>query len=103
MLKHSLLATAVAILAAGCSLQPTYQRPDAPVGASFPVGGVYGKQPDASSTASGGRSAKGQAAADIGWRDFFADPRLQRIAELALKNNRDLRVSLLNVEAAPAR
>ncbi|MDB5988995.1 MAG: efflux system outer rane lipoprotein, partial [Herbaspirillum sp.] len=104
MRKHSLLAAAVAILAAGCSLQPTYQRPDAPVSASFPVGGVYGKHPDAAPTAtvSGGRSAKGQAAADIGWREFFADPRLQRIAELALKNNRDLRVSLLNVEAAQA-
>ena len=39
---------------------------------------------------------------DIGWRDFFVDPRLQQIVEIALKNNRDLRVSMLNVAAARA-
>jgi multidrug efflux system outer membrane protein len=99
MMKHTLVATAVALLAAGCSLQPTYERPDAPVSATFPKGGVYESQPNAKD----GRSANALAAADIGWRDFFADPRLQRIEELALKNNRDLRVSMLNVEAAQAR
>jgi multidrug efflux system outer membrane protein len=41
-------------------------------------------------------------AADIGWRDFFPDARLQRLIALALANNRDLRVSALNVQAAEA-
>ncbi|WP_186035854.1 efflux transporter outer membrane subunit, partial [Burkholderia gladioli] len=50
----------------------------------------------------GSHSANGQAAADIGWRNFFADPRLQALIEIALKNNRDLRVSVLNIEAARA-
>jgi multidrug efflux system outer membrane protein len=36
-------------------------------------------------------------AADIGWRDFLTDPRLQRLVEIALANNRDLRVAALNV------
>ena len=106
MLKRSLIVATVAILAAGCSLQPTYQRPDAPVATSFPTGGVYDTQSNGATTATtngdaGG--AKGQTAADIGWRNFFSDPRLQKIEELALKNNRDLRVSMLNVEAAQAR
>jgi outer membrane protein, multidrug efflux system len=57
---------------------------------------VYATQPAA------GRSAGGAAAADIGWRDFFGDPRLQRLIEIALGNNRDLRVSVLNVQAARA-
>ncbi|WP_369063892.1 TolC family protein, partial [Burkholderia gladioli] len=52
--------------------------------------------------ADGSHSANGQAAADIGWRNFFADPRLQALIEIALKNNRDLRVSVLNIEAARA-
>ncbi|WP_044041158.1 efflux transporter outer membrane subunit [Caballeronia insecticola] len=102
MLKHSLIAAAVTIFAAGCTLQPKYDRPDAPVTQTFPEGGVYANQPDASSTASNGRSASGQSAPDIGWRNFFADARLQKIVELALKNNRDLRVSVLNVEASRA-
>jgi multidrug efflux system outer membrane protein len=37
-------------------------------------------------------------AADIGWREFFRDPRLQQLVELALTNNLDLRVAMLNVD-----
>ena len=33
---------------------------------------------------------------------FFADPRLKRLIELALQNNRDLRVAVLNIEQARA-
>jgi multidrug efflux system outer membrane protein len=39
---------------------------------------------------------------EIGWRDFLADPRLQRLVELALRNNRDLRTAVLNVERVRA-
>jgi multidrug efflux system outer membrane protein len=60
---------------------PKYQRPAAPVPAQFP----------------GGADRSGDAA-DIAWREFFTDPRLKRLVELALQNNRDLRVAALNVE-----
>ncbi|MGA9919621.1 efflux transporter outer membrane subunit [Paraburkholderia sp.] len=99
MQKHSLIAVAVALFAAGCTMAPKYQRPAEPVTATFPAGGVYDTQPGAAGAA---RTAKGQAAADIGWRDFFADARLQRLIEIALKNNRDLRVSVLNIQASQA-
>jgi multidrug efflux system outer membrane protein len=102
MPKHALIVVAVAMAAAGCTLAPKYERPAAPVGPIFPVGIAYDSQPTASSDLSGGRTANGQPAVDIGWRDFFVDPRLQRLVEIALKNNRDLRVSVLNVEAAQA-
>ncbi|KNH09837.1 RND efflux system, outer membrane lipoprotein CmeC [Candidatus Burkholderia brachyanthoides] len=102
MLKHSLIAAAVAVLVAGCTFEPKYERPAAPVAQDFPAGGVYATQPDANSSASNGHSANGQSAPDIGWRDFFADPPLKEIVALALKNNRDLRVSVLNVQAAQA-
>lgn len=39
-------------------------------------------------------------AADIGWRQFYTDQRLVQLIELALQNNRDLRVAVLNVEKA---
>ncbi|MDE1179840.1 efflux transporter outer membrane subunit [Paraburkholderia sp.] len=99
MQKHALIVLAVAALASGCTLAPKYQRPDAPVTASFPKGGVYETQPASGEAA---RSAKGRAATDIGWDEFFADPRLKRVIELALHNNRDLRVSVLNVAEARA-
>ncbi|CAB3779963.1 efflux transporter outer membrane subunit [Paraburkholderia fynbosensis] len=103
MQKHSLIAVAVALFAAGCTMAPHYQRPDAPVTATFPTGGVYDAQPGATQPgAVSARSANGQAAADIGWREFFVDPRMQRLIEIALKNNRDLRVSVLNMQASQA-
>ncbi|WP_143752137.1 efflux transporter outer membrane subunit [Burkholderia sp. SRS-W-2-2016] len=98
MQKHSLIAVAVAFLAAGCTLAPHYERPAAPTTATFPSGGVYDQQPGTA----GARSANGQAAADIGWRDFFVDQRLQELIAIALKNNRDLRVSVLNMQASAA-
>lgn len=38
----------------------------------------------------------------MGWRQFFPDPGMQRLIELALANNRDLRVAALNVQATQA-
>ncbi|RZS81774.1 AdeC/AdeK/OprM family multidrug efflux complex outer membrane factor [Pigmentiphaga kullae] len=86
---HSLVAVAVAALLGGCSLIPTYERPAAPVEADFSAHGAApaGAQP---------------ATADIGWRQFFGDERLQRLIALSLENNRDLRVAVLNIEAARA-
>lgn len=82
----TILAASLAL--AGCaSLAPTYQRPVAPVASQWPV---------AQTT-----TAEAQAA-DIGWRDFFTDPKLQGLVEQALANNRDLRVAVLNVERAQA-
>ena len=70
------------------SLVPDYQRPAAPVPSAFP--GVFAQQPSATP------------AADLAWQQFFQDARLKRLIELALQNNRDLRVALLNIELAQA-
>jgi multidrug efflux system outer membrane protein len=61
---------------------PHYQRPAAPVPTTFPGGG----------------SDQSSLAADIRWKDFFTDPRLKRLVELSLRNNRNLRVAALTVE-----
>ncbi|KWR87200.1 efflux transporter outer membrane subunit [Cupriavidus sp. IDO] len=96
MKRYRYAASALLLtLAAGCSLQPVYQRPAAPVSAAFPAGEAY-------QTASAGTGSATLPATEIGWRDFFADPRLQRLVELALQNNRDLRVAALNVEKVQA-
>jgi outer membrane protein, multidrug efflux system len=99
MLKHSLIAASVALFASGCTMAPKYERPAAPVSSTFPQGGVYDTQPV---PARGERTANGASATDIGWRDFFVDERLQQLIEIALKNNRDLRMSVLNIQAARA-
>lgn len=91
---RTLLSLAVATALAGCSLAPTYERPQAPVDAAYPSGPAYG--------APGQPAAGAPTAADVGWRDFFGDPLLQELLALSLANNRDLRVAALNVEAARA-
>jgi multidrug efflux system outer membrane protein len=81
MIKKMLLYSGWAVCAlAGCTMIPLYQRPAAPVAGRFPDGSNHSGD-----------------AADIGWRDFFADPRLKRLVALALENNRDLRVAALTV------
>jgi multidrug efflux system outer membrane protein len=45
-----------------------------------------------------GEPLSAQSARDVNWRDFFREPSLQKLIELALANNRDLRVALLNIE-----
>jgi multidrug efflux system outer membrane protein len=79
----------LATLFGGCTMMPKYERPSAPVTSAWPTG----------STRTNGTDT---AAAAIDWREFFDDPRLQRLIEIALANNRDLRVAALRVEEARA-
>jgi multidrug efflux system outer membrane protein len=81
----------------GCSLVPAYQRPALPVPAQYPLA-----RASDSATGSASSSSSATDAADIGWRDFFADPRLQQLIGLALDNNRDLRVAVLDIEESRA-
>jgi len=90
--RHALPALVLA-LAAGCSLQPLYERPPAPVAGAYPSGAAYKSAQARETTLPAG---------DIGWRDFLRDARLQRLVEIALANNRDLRVAVLNVEQVRA-
>lgn len=90
---------ALALALPGCmSLAPRYERPAAPVAAAFPETGSAGS---AGSTGNIG-SAGGEAAAAMAWDRFFADARLKQLIGLALANNRDLRIAILNIEQARA-
>ena len=87
-----LLLGAIVALLGGCSLAPEYRRPEAPVPDGWPTGAAY------SETA----SADALPAAELPWREFIADERLQQVIETALNNNRDMRLAALNVERAQA-
>jgi len=90
--KLFLLAGLFAFLT-GCTLIPKYTQPEAPVPAAWPSGPAY-KDTQAAPGA--------PLAADLKWREFFPDERIQKVIETALNNNRDLRVASLNVERARA-
>ncbi len=60
------------------------------------------RQPAAAIPADGAVAVPALDPAQVGRSEFFVDTRLRRTVELALANNRDLRVSALNVQRARA-
>ncbi len=82
-IRLSALVTVTALLAA-CTMAPKYVRPDAPIPSTYATG------------------AQGAAGDLPVWKEFFRDQTMQRVIELALVNNRDLRISMLNIEKTRA-
>jgi outer membrane protein, multidrug efflux system len=91
MSKIFTLILFIGLVVTGCTLAPKYRQPAAPVAQTW-----------SENSSANNHSANTNAVADIGWRDFFDDARLQQLIGLALTNNRDLRVAVLNVEVAQA-
>lgn len=76
----------LALTLAGCSLAPTYERPEAPVPAQW--GDAAGHQ--------------GPVVDQLDWQEFIVDPVLRQLVGAALGNNRSLRQTLLDIEQARA-
>jgi len=72
-----------------CSMEPHYERPAAPVPASFPAGDPYLLQTEANLPA-------------VRYQDLFTDARVQQLVTQALANNRDLRIAAANIASARA-
>ncbi|MGM3389175.1 efflux transporter outer membrane subunit [Stutzerimonas stutzeri] len=69
----------------GCSLAPTYQRPEAPIAQQWSAD-----------------DSRAVSARKLDWQAFIVDPELRRLVDVALANNRSLRQSLLDIEQARA-
>src|SRR5690606_12805528 len=91
-MKFKLSAVCTAVLLSACSLAPTYQQPAAPIPSSYPA---YSQEAQA-------EGAEQLGVDELGWVDFFNDPRLQAIIALALENNRDIRIAVDRVQEAQA-
>lgn len=88
MLRNLTLILIASTAVGACTLAPTYERPALPVAQTWST-----PAPERATTVS---------AADLDWRQVLVDPRLQGVVDLALKQNRDLRVAVLNIEKARA-
>jgi len=75
--KPLLSAAAVAAALSGCTMIPKYEQPQVAVSETF-------KYDNAQNSIQ---------AASLGWQDYFADPRLHRLIEIALERNTDLRTA----------
>ena len=83
-LLPSLLAGVIALALSGCTMEPDYQRPSLPVENNYDNATRPGN------------------VADLPWQNFFTQPAMHQLISLALNNNRDLRVAMLNVQQARA-
>ena len=83
----TLILIGMSVFLCGCPRPSKYARPELPVPAAWPE-----------SAASQAVTPDAPAAVDVKWQEFFADRRLQSVIELALANNRDLRMATLNIE-----
>lgn len=81
--KPALMLLTLAL--SGCSLAPSYERPQAPVAQSWSAA-----------------TQTGTAAASLEWQRFIVDPDLRQLVSIALDNNRSLRQTLLDIEQARA-
>ncbi|MFY8144374.1 MAG: TolC family protein, partial [Caulobacter sp.] len=88
MLRNLTLILVASTAVGACTLAPQYERPVLPVAQTWST-----PAPEAATAVS---------AADLDWRQVLVDPRLQGVVDLALKQNRDLRVAVLNIERARA-
>ncbi|MDD0843490.1 efflux transporter outer membrane subunit [Pseudomonas sp. Gutcm_11s] len=88
MRKPAFAASALllALILAGCSMAPTYERPEAPVAQNW----------------SGPAAQPGAAASNLDWQSFIVDSELRELVNVALDNNRSLRQTLLDIEQARA-
>ena len=94
MTRPLLIPGAALLLLSGCAtMAPKYSQPAAPVPAAWPAGPSY--QVQAAKPAQ-------KPLADIPWQEFFVDPQLRKLIAIALENNRDLRVAVLNIEQSRA-
>ena len=89
MIRRLFPLIAVLVITCGCPRPVQYSRPALPV-------------PDAWPEKSASPAAPAAPAVDVKWQEFFTDQRLQSVIELALANNRDLRIATLNVERVQA-
>jgi outer membrane protein, multidrug efflux system len=88
---RKLLLLGMTVILSGCMRQGAYKRPAPPVPNAWP---------DSAATPAGAPEAP--EAASVKWQEFFTDHGLQSVIELALANNRDLRMAALNVERVQA-
>jgi len=93
MNRHVFLLVGFVLSSGGCSLAPDYVQPESPIPRSWS---------ESAENLNVDTVADPMLAPDIQWKDFFPDPRMQEVIELALANNRDLRVAALNIEKAQA-
>jgi multidrug efflux system outer membrane protein len=97
----------VLLLQNGCTLTPEYKQPAAPISTEWPelpkiTLNIESGTAELSTQNADQITTSQQTIADLGWEEFFRDPRLRVLIALGLDNNRDLRIAVSRIEQARA-
>lgn len=85
-------ALPLAVFLGACATMTPYQQPDVPLAEQWINVALDEQQGQPASPT----------AAELGWREYFRDPRLQAFIETALQNNHNLRKAALNAQIVQA-
>ena len=98
-LRRCALPVLLSLTLSACSLAPKYERPIAPIPGQYPDSAAVHNSGQRSAAAVSPAAAT---SSDLGWNEFFTDPRLKALIGLALEHNRDMRVAVGRVQEARA-
>lgn len=88
ILFFSALSVVTTQILSACTMIPRYHRPHPPLAKTWPT---YEKTDNISTKT---------IASEIGWKDFFIDPRLRALIAIAIRENRDLRTAAASIAEA---
>jgi multidrug efflux system outer membrane protein len=88
--RLAILLAGISFIAGGCTLAPEYVQPETPIPSEWPQGEAYKDLPQTPIVSNMTR------------QQFFPDKKLQKMIDIALENNRELRLAAQNVERARA-
>jgi outer membrane protein, multidrug efflux system len=89
--QQLLILVGILIFLGGCTLAPKYRQPKAPIPGEWPQNKDIKKIENLPEVTS---------IPELKWKDFYTDEQLQKVIEIALNNNLDLRLAALNIERA---
>jgi len=97
--KYIFVFLSIALLKS-CTLEPKYQKPASPIAKEKITEIEIIKSNKSNIVKEIERDIVEPIRDEVLWRDFFTDKNLQKVIEISLENNRDLKISALNIEAA---
>lgn len=99
-IKKTIFVNLLIIFTFSCTLQPKYKKPESPISEDKINNLEIIKTNNSKEQKEAEDLLVDESYSEVLWRDYFVDDKMQKVINLALENNRDLKIAALNIEAA---